>query len=67
MIVANNHCSMRSRVNVSQTVYDNFLMESARGELVNMDGVMPDLESLGKVVKSGRKSACDGIDSYSGK
>lgn len=64
MIVADNHCSMRSRVNVAQTVYDNFLMESARGELVNEGEIMPDIESLSKVVENGRKSACDGVDSY---
>ena len=64
MIVADNHCSMRSRVNVAQTVYDNFLMESARGELVNEGVFMPDIESLSKVVENGRKSACDGVDSY---
>lgn len=67
MIVADNHCSMRSRVNVAQLVYDNFRMESARGELVNTEGVMPDLESLHRAVSSGRKSACDGMDSYAGK
>ena len=67
MMVANNHCSMRARVNVAQTVYDNFLMESARGELVNLDEIMPDLESLSRVVNNGRKSACDGKDSYIGK
>ena len=64
MIAANNHCSMRSRVNVAQTVYDNFLMDSARGELVNIKEVMPDIEALSRVVNNGRKSACDGKDSY---
>lgn len=64
MVVADNHCSMRARVNVAQTVYDNFLMESARGELVNESEIMPDIESLSKVVENGRRSACDGVDSY---
>lgn len=26
--------------------------------------IMPDIESLSKVVENGRKSACDGVDSY---
>lgn len=64
MIVADNHCSMRARVTVAQTVYDNFCMEKARGELVNTDEVMPDLDTLKKAVMDGRKSACDGVDSY---
>lgn len=64
MLTANNHCSMRSRVNICQAVYDNFLMEKARGELVNEDNIMPDLASLNIALQRGREAACESKNGY---
>ena len=64
MLTANNHCSMRSRVNIYQAVYDNFLMEKARGELVNEDNIMPDLASLNIALQRGREAACENKNGY---
>ena len=64
MLTANNHCSMRSRVNICQAVYDNFLMEKARGELVNEDNTMPDLASLNIALQRGREAACESKNGY---
>lgn len=64
MLTANNHCSMRSRVNICQAVYDNFLMEKARGELVNEDNIMPDLASLNIALQRGREAACENKNGY---
>lgn len=64
MLTANNHCSMRSRVNICQAVYDNFLMEKARGELANEDNIMPDLASLNIALQRGREAACESKNGY---
>ena len=55
---------MRSRVNICQAVYDNFLMEKARGELINEDNIMPDLASLNIALQRGREAACESKNGY---
>lgn len=64
MLTANNHCTMRSRVNVCQLIMDNFTMEQAHEELVRSDQVMPDVETLKNALTKGRSAAYAGENGY---
>lgn len=64
MLTANNHCTMRSRVNACQLILDNFTMEQAHEELVRSDQVMPDVETLKNALTKGRSAAYAGENGY---
>lgn len=64
MLTANNHCTMRSRVNVCQLVLDNYKMEQAQGELVGLNHIMPDTETLKMALSHGRSAAYAGENGY---
>ena len=64
MITAHNHMTMKSRVNVAQTVLDSYEMEQAREELVNVDHVMPNYEYLRECVAKGKKSVFEKRKGY---
>lgn len=59
-----NCCSMRTRVTVSQAVYDSYVMEKAQGKLLTTDKVKPDLANLKSAIDAGRKSAMNGNTGY---
>lgn len=58
-----NCCSMRTRVTVSQAVYDSYVMEKAQGKLTT-EKVKPDIENLKAAIDAGRKSAMKGNSGY---
>lgn len=64
MLCAHNHTTMRSRVNVAQTIYDNYNMEKARNELVYTDNAMPDEINLHEAISKGKQSVFDGKIGY---
>lgn len=64
MLTANNHCTMRSRVNVAQIIIDNFKVEEARGELINTEHVMPDMDALALAADAGRIASYNGANGY---
>lgn len=64
MLTAHNHTTMRSRVNVAQTIFDNYQMEKARGELMYTDNTMPNEENLCQAIAQSKKSVYEGKQGY---
>lgn len=64
MLTAHNHCTLRTRVNVAQTVYDSYLMENAQRVLVKEDHVPPNIDTLKSAIDSGRTSVINGHKGY---
>lgn len=64
MLVAHNHTTIRSRSNVAQLVYDNYLYEESRNELICKDNVPPDIEALRQAKNAGKQSAKEGKLGY---
>jgi hypothetical protein len=64
MLTAHNHTSMRSRVNVAQTILDSYEMESARGELVGNGNILPDKENLRVAINDGKNAVLKGQQGY---
>lgn len=65
MMTINNCCSLRSRVNLAQTVIDNYRMEQAHGLLCNTDQSIVDLDSLESSVRKGREAVLNKKYGYS--
>lgn len=59
-----NCCTLRTRVTVSQAVYDSYVMEQAQGTLQNPEHIAPDLANLKAAIDAGRKSAMNGESGY---
>jgi hypothetical protein len=64
MLTAHNHTSMRSRVNAAQTILDSYEMESACGELVGKDNILPDKENLRVAINDGKNAVLNGQRGY---
>ena len=64
MLTAHNHCTMRSRVAVAQTVYDNYSIEEIKGELVCTESIKPDMDALKAATNQGRDAIYNGHDGY---
>lgn len=52
MITAHNHTSPKAKVNVAQTVMNNYIMEQSVGELACPKNIMPDLDLLNECIQS---------------
>lgn len=64
MLTAHNHCTMRSRVMNGWNIYNNYLMEEAREELINTEHIMPDMENFSDAINRGQQSAFMKINNY---
>jgi hypothetical protein len=64
MLTAHNHTSMRSRVNAAQTILDSYEMETARGELVGSQNILPDKENLRTAINDGKNAVLNGQTGY---
>lgn len=64
MLTAHNHTTMRSRVSVAQSIYDNFEMEKARGELKYLNNTMPDENNFKNAIEQARESVFSAKDGY---
>lgn len=64
MLTAHNLCTLRTRVNVSRTIYDSYLMEEAQGLLNTSTTVRPDLDNLKAAIDAGQESVIKGHSDY---
>lgn len=64
MLTAHNLCTLRTRVNVSRTIYDSYIMEEAQGLLNTSTTVRPDLDNLKAAIEAGQESVIKGNTGY---
>lgn len=64
MLTAHNHTTLKSRVMNSWSIYNTYLLEKARGELLCTDRILPDEESLKRAILSGQDSANNKKNGY---
>lgn len=64
MLTAHNHCSLRTRVNVAQAIYNSYLMEDSQNALIKQDYIAPNLNVLKSAIDSGMESVLRGNKGY---
>lgn len=66
MLTAHNHLPMQNRVVISRAIYDSYQMCKANDTLVCPENIAPDEKNLLHAIESGKDSASQGQNRYSG-
>lgn len=64
LMAMNDYCPLKDRVNIAQTVYDNFEIAESLGLLPDDMPVRPDTKLVKAAIESGKEAVKNGKDSY---
>lgn len=64
LFLAYNHTSLKCRVINALSIYNSYLIEKERNELIAPDCIMPDDENLYNAIKAAQQSAYDNKNGY---
>lgn len=64
MITADLHTPIQQRISIARTIIDNYEIAEQRGELIETDHIMPNLDLVKECVEKAKVAAIKGIKGY---
>lgn len=65
MMTAHLHTPLRDRINIAQSIENNYLIALAKDDIVGKDHVQPNMKLLSESIQQGKDSVIKGIENYS--